>query len=397
MKNKKKTPYLPSELIIQILLRLPVKFLLRFRCVCKSWFSLISDSHFAKSHFEVSSLTHTHRNRIITISRTSAPPFNIRKPNPNQIRCIDFETSTNHDFVSPNHDFILRQPYYCKIKGSCRGFICLYCYTNLYVWNPATGFHRQIPLSPFASKLNAYHFCHLYGFGYDQSTDDYLVVLLSYDPTLPNRSSHLEFFSLRDNAWNQIEDPHFTYFNAALIVKAESFFNGAFHWVACRNDLLVDVIIVFDLMEKKLLEMPLPDDFDNDPVSYGLWVFGEFLSLWGMDFHNSRVEIWVMKEYKLHSSWTKTLLIPIDRNIICFSPINSTKSGDIIGSSNDGGLVKYNDRGQLLEYQEGRGNVRQVAMYIESLLSLPVDLEQVYEDDTNKKNQVLKYSHSPFS
>ena len=146
-------------------------------------------------------------------------------------------------------------------------------------------------MSPFASKLKAYDLHLLYGFGYDQSTDDYLVVLLSYDQTLTNRSvSHLELFSLRDNTWNQIGDPHLTYFNAAPIVKVGSFFNGAFHWVARRNDLSVDVI-VFDLMERKLLEMPLPDDFDNSALSYGLWVFGESLSLWSMDFRNRRVEI----------------------------------------------------------------------------------------------------------
>lgn len=43
---------LPQELILQILLWLRVKSLVRFKCVCKSWFSLIShDSHFANSHF----------------------------------------------------------------------------------------------------------------------------------------------------------------------------------------------------------------------------------------------------------------------------------------------------------------------------------------------------------
>ena len=378
MKNKKKTPYLPSELIIQILLRLPVKFLLRFRCVCKSWFSLISDSHFAKSHFEVSSLTHTHRNRIITISRTSAPPFNIRKPNPNQIRCIDFETSTNHDFVSPNHDFILRQPYYCKIKGSCRGFICLYCYTNLYVWNPATGFHRQIPLSPFASKLNAYHFCHLYGFGYDQSTDDYLVVLLSYDPTLPNRSSHLEFFSLRDNTWKELEGTHFPYLNAnEFEPRGGSFFNGAIYWLSFRHDLSMSVILAFDLMERKLLEMSLPDDFDPGPTYCDFWVFGEFLSLWVKK--EDTVEIWIMKEYKVHSSWTKTLVLPIDGiPTRYFSPLCCTKSGDIIGT--DGrGLVKYDDNGQFLEHHSYCNNPSRwgfAAMYTKSLLSLPGDNDQ---------------------
>ncbi|KAG4970224.1 hypothetical protein AAZX31_13G091900 [Glycine max] len=37
--------YLPEELIIEILLRLPVKSLLRFKRVCNSWLSLISDAN----------------------------------------------------------------------------------------------------------------------------------------------------------------------------------------------------------------------------------------------------------------------------------------------------------------------------------------------------------------
>jgi hypothetical protein len=52
--------YLPHELIIQILLRLPVKSLLRFKCVCKLWLTLISDAHFANSHFQITA-THTRR------------------------------------------------------------------------------------------------------------------------------------------------------------------------------------------------------------------------------------------------------------------------------------------------------------------------------------------------
>lgn len=46
--------HVPHELIIQILLRLPVKSLIHFKCVRKLWFSLISnDSHFANSHFQL--------------------------------------------------------------------------------------------------------------------------------------------------------------------------------------------------------------------------------------------------------------------------------------------------------------------------------------------------------
>jgi hypothetical protein len=62
-----------------------------------------------------------------------------------------------------------------------------------------------------------------------------------------------------------------------------------------------------------------------------------------------------------------------------FSPIYSTKNGDIIGTIGGTGLVKYNGKGQILErcfycdYQRGS----QVVMYTESLLSLPGDHEEV--------------------
>ena len=52
---------LPEEVMLEILLRLPVKSLLRFKSVCKHWLSLISDPNFAKLHFERSSTSHTHR------------------------------------------------------------------------------------------------------------------------------------------------------------------------------------------------------------------------------------------------------------------------------------------------------------------------------------------------
>lgn len=48
-----KNLFLPIELIGLILLRLPVRYVIRFKCVCKSWLSLISDSKFCISHFDL--------------------------------------------------------------------------------------------------------------------------------------------------------------------------------------------------------------------------------------------------------------------------------------------------------------------------------------------------------
>ncbi|GAU26315.1 hypothetical protein TSUD_56130 [Trifolium subterraneum] len=286
---------LPHELIILILQRLPVKSLIRFKCVCKSWFSLISsDTHFANSHFQLTAATHTHRALFIST----------------QTRSIDLDASLNDDIAS------------------------------------------------VSLNLN--------------STDDYLVVSMSDD----HSPQLLEVFSLRGNTWKQVKGTHIQSMHAVEDdQKVGLFFNGAIHWFAHCLDLQKDVIVAFDLTERKLLDMHLPDQYGYEFDCCGLWVFREFLSLWARNYDNDTVEIWVMKEYKLHSSWTKTHVLPIDAiPTKYFSPLHSTKNGDIVGTNDHTMLVKYNDEGQLLGHcycNDPHGT--QVVMYTESLLSLPGD------------------------
>ncbi|CAJ2634487.1 unnamed protein product [Trifolium pratense] len=372
METMMNTPlYLPHELIIQILMRLPVKSLIRFKCVCKLWLTLISDPYFANSHFELTAATHTHRIMFISTS----PPY--------QTQSIDYEASLRSASASPSLNFLLPQTHPdIEIIGSCRGFILLHCSSEFHIWNPSTGVHKEIPLSPNDSHLDVKYLCYLYGFAYDQSRDDYLVFSMSYDTTLANDniSSHLEFFSLRDNTWKEIEGTHLPYMHNSDLLRVGSLFNGVIHWLAFRNDTSMDVIVAFDLKEWKVLDIHLPDEFEGELDDSGLWVFGEFLSLWATDHFDRKgtVEIWVMKEYKVHSSWIKTHVVSLDDiHILIHSPLCSTKSGDIIGAD-DGKVVKYNDKGQWLEsycYFNDRGG-SEVALYVESLLSLPADNEQ---------------------
>lgn len=43
---------LPEDIILDILLRLPVKSIGRFQCACKSWRATISDQSFIRAHLE---------------------------------------------------------------------------------------------------------------------------------------------------------------------------------------------------------------------------------------------------------------------------------------------------------------------------------------------------------
>jgi hypothetical protein len=126
--------------------------------------------------------------------------------------------------------------------------------------------------------------------------------------------------------------------------------------------------------------MPYPDDFEcEQDEDCELWVFGEFLSLFSMNFYdNDTVEIWVMKEYKVHSSWIKTLVLYVNGiSTQYFTPICSTKSGNIFGTDYTARrLVMYNNKGKLRKHESYDGGPlgppgQYVTTYTKSLLSLP--------------------------
>nr|AFK39750.1 unknown [Medicago truncatula] len=155
--------------------------------------------------------------------------------------------------------------------------------------------------------------------------------------------------------------------------QAGLLFNDGIHWLAYHHDLRKGVIAVFDLMERKLFYMDLPY---NSYWCCELWVFGEFLSFSTMNFSNNTVMIWTMKEYKVNSSWTKTHAVSVDGTPNeSFSPFCCTKNGDIIGTDQETGLVRYNDKGQLLEHRPYSSEFEAV-VYTEFLLSLPGESEQ---------------------
>ncbi|XP_061344246.1 F-box protein CPR1-like [Gastrolobium bilobum] len=342
------TRTLPEELIAEILLRLPVKSLVRFKCVCKSWFSLISDPQFAKSHFDLAAAP-THRLLVDKSFRAS----------------IDIEAFFDDDSALVH--LATPIPFYrnssLRMLGSCRGFILLKFGRNsnfdLILWNPSTGSHKTIPFSRPYSWSSSY--C---GLGYDVATDDYLVITI-----LPHR---IEFFSLKTNSWNKIEgnypfskDGDDWGWYAYKVGKVGLFLNGALHWL--------DVPDGVDVVDKTARCLSL-------------------CYCWSRGTSEAMIEIWTMKEYKVQSSWTKsavsiTFLMAPD---IYLSPICFTEGGEIVVGSDDRGvLMKLNGEGKLLNYRKyNRGFVESMSlsnpfsiMYRESLLSLPSDIGEANKDD----------------
>lgn len=188
-------PTFSHDLIVEILLRLPIKSLLRFKCVCKSWLSFISDPHFVKSHLVVA-------------------PTN--------------QTLLDYDFsICPNP-------------------------SGMHIWG----------IKFFSCKTNS------------------------------------EGRKLRVTLGIHWPGP---------------FFNGALHWLALTsNKKHFGAIIAYDLRQRSFSEIPLPHDLTMEVkskiFSLMLTAIKGCLCLCHNFVDNERAEVWMMKEYKLQSSWTKFLI-----------------------------------------------------------------------------------------
>ncbi|XP_057436194.1 F-box/kelch-repeat protein At3g23880-like [Lotus japonicus] len=389
---------LPHELIVEILLRLPVRSLVRFKSVCTAWRSLISNPQFGKSHFDLAA-SPTHR-----LLRERFNNFDI-----SEIESFDLKASLHDDSAVVNLKFPPHSGTYIKALGSCRGFIMLTSpkLGDLILWNPSTGAHKEIPatyvdwdswydpststhvrrgIPPYFAGL---FFDPLSGFGYDQSKDDYLLVIIRLgvvcEPRVKFSLPRIEVVSLITNV------PSFYYVDVEyqeMLIGYESlcgiFFDKSLHWLVKSKATWLHAVIAFDLVERSLSEIPLSPDLAAALATYErgyLRVLGGCLSVCyssGGRHGHEVAEIWVMKDYKVQSSWTKSFVLTIHGlvNDMNFFPMFFTEGGGVFGLDESGTYKKFDDDGELLETYEDRLGRRQSAlryfdMYRESILTLP--------------------------
>ncbi|KAE9621870.1 hypothetical protein Lal_00032780 [Lupinus albus] len=369
---------LPEQLISEILLRLPVKLLVSLKCVCKSWFSLISNTEFAKLHFDLTA-PHNHKHLVSVSVYDHGTKL--------RIHYIDLEGSLEDryvNFLSPFSSSPLSTNTNIHIYDVCRGFILLghslnYTRTplNFIVWNPLNGIHKMFPYYSILSQQCSFR-CR---FEYVASRDDYFLII-AWIQNLQGGLlgvKYFEFLSMKTFSCLQVDAMRLPYTKHQNWRQTDfSFVDGAIHWLATSdNGHSVRSIIAFDFIESNVSEIPLPqDDFVNDPCvnSLRLEVIGECLCLLnGPKEQPSFAEIWMLKEYKVKSSWTKYNYVPAYVIPQCsFTPIYFIKGGEIVGLNQKSILVKLNEKGeQIYCYDDHFFWEHDFHIYTESLISLP--------------------------
>ncbi|KAK9947278.1 hypothetical protein M0R45_002911 [Rubus argutus] len=310
--------HLPCEIIEKILLQLPVKSLLRFKCVSKSWLTLISDHKFIKSHLHQYSTKH-HRDQtssLVMLSSSSLLHSLHLQEAPAAITEADADDVLLKSMAVTS---TLRRPAAkdVKIVGSCDGLLCLVLDSqHMIIYNPSTRHVQQVP-SPDEAVLGKDYF---YGFGYDSFNQDCKLVRATCSSKDGNFVTQLDIFTLKTNAWRTKTKTLPFYFMSNVV---GTLLNGALHWAVRRGN-NIDIsradggddhdprpfgIVSFDLTEETYREVPLPCDGDKHFSFYGLGVLGGCLSMLHSP-HGSDYQVWVMKEYGVKASWSVFTTIP---------------------------------------------------------------------------------------
>ncbi|XP_074265399.1 F-box/kelch-repeat protein At3g23880-like [Silene latifolia] len=248
-----KLPYIPPEILIQIFPTLPAKTLLRFRCVCKTWRSIIDKPDFVHMHFQ-----HSQINSENNMSNKLLLAFEGMGCN-GSVGCVltvrDVQTlgKVDHIFRMHSHSY--------HLIGSCNGLLLVERSGNLKelrLWNPCIRKSLILPVCPLSSYWFWDHDWYVFGFAPD--TQDYKVV--GFDTKL-----YFAVYTLSNQQWTVRKDPLnvpiLNVYNRRGIfdyVSTAVFFRGAVHWLGKidyeRN--AFTHLASFDFDHEKLTFLELP-------------------------------------------------------------------------------------------------------------------------------------------
>ncbi|KAM0003095.1 putative F-box domain-containing protein [Helianthus debilis subsp. tardiflorus] len=310
--------HIPFEIQSKIMNTLPVKSLLRFRSICKSWKSLIDSSDFIAHH--------SSQQQHLLVSYYD-------KYNDNELKCI----SIVDDDSFPKQKVSLTLPVkkrcdsysYPRIISSCHGLVCWYCDTfqGAVIWN--ISLRKTVTVA--VRTCGGYNIA--IGFGVCRETSDPKIVNIrhvnrwTHVDNATSIPSQVEVFSLSMGAWRSPyggnlprKSIYFPPYNGVVI-------DGVFYWLADdRNTMLV---VSFDMTSEEFREITLPDDLSQTYSNrISMSYLGNSLVVCGYDKHAifRGLCVWTMRG-GVSNSFTKLFTIAPNEDSIL---MGFRKSGEPI-------------------------------------------------------------------
>ncbi|KAK9699874.1 hypothetical protein RND81_08G201000 [Saponaria officinalis] len=389
--------YLPTEIIADILSRLPPKPLCRCKTVSKIWNSLINSQYLIKLHLSQTLKS----NPILVICRNS---LSVGKFFAGRLRFSAIDHPVKHLSVIPR----------VRLIGSCNGILCISDIFKkiVFFYNPCTKTRRLIPPidgeHPLETLFNLsahrlIDYIVVFGFGYDSGSDDYkLLRIIECYGEHERFYREVRVYSLRSNSWKIVEDK-FDYYPHqrmngvhinGLLYFALSDENGV-PFATCL-DLRTENFSVFDMFKYET-------SFDiRDFILLELkGCFAVMANYWKYDLDTQFgcADLWVMKENGKKESWVRLFRIsdlPRIGSLTHIRPVFYSKDGGRILLELDGCKFGWFDWcSNMFERVEASGLLSKDSpfdtyTFVPSIVSLRTDEDHAKEKVVPKKNITKK-------
>ncbi|XP_074276842.1 F-box protein At4g22390-like [Silene latifolia] len=328
-------PIFPDEIIIEILLKLPVKSILRCNTLSKHYYSLIHSQFFIRRHLNLVRLTNDFNDCSIVSPIGDPLLFNGR------LRCFK-RLQSSSSLVRNDIDELV-------ISGPIDGLYCVIDRHNVFrrcglsIWNPATSEEFILPLIPLANDkfevrtieeffddLCTREKCLAYGFGYDRDINNCKVVII-YQPksmSVMVDNMFMYIFNVSERTWKYHEERFSMVKSWSMVSFAGVFVSGACHWIRTflkesNPSICFCQILAFDMSTDSSRAISFPYVGDG----YTWSKFTSIATLNGclalidaveedVEGRCSSFNVWVMADYGITKSWSKIHRISLTPTII---------------------------------------------------------------------------------
>ncbi|KAJ0691628.1 putative F-box domain-containing protein [Helianthus annuus] len=304
----------PFEIQEEIIKRLPVKSLIRFQSVSKSWKSLIESSDFI-THYRSDQ-----QHLLVYLPRYGSEQ--------NYVSIVDDNTFPEQR-VSVTLPPLVKMLKGYRILGSSHGLLCLYNNGRVVIWNPSI---RKTVAVVVPNMLDDGIFDTGLGFGVCRETSDPKVVRIRYIRSFVDTESvtsipwQVEVFTLSTGEWRSPDSSNLPrksiVFNIRQIAGGVCI-DGVFYWLATDRSTVDDeieaynMIISFDMTSEEFGEVNLPDSFVYSGSMWNLYIYNRRESLVLVEYiaevDNRAYSVWMMEDgvpKSFTKLYTKTIHLP---------------------------------------------------------------------------------------
>lgn len=361
--------FIPEDTIIEVLTRLPVKTLIRFKCASKNWNILIVSPSFCLKHIK----KYNDDNARLVVSYR---PIN---SDLNYSLCL-FQDETLEDLLS-HQELMHQMPIYGYDKGLHLGIFCLFGDDNrITLWNLATREYRTLPrcraaLPPY--KILRYTNI---GFGLDPTSNDRKLILIRsfWDgiEMCAYKYAHVALFSLPTNSWTRIKG------NEWINYRVEHQYNGTYldgvcYWLAYvehEDDYDHQFVLSFCIGDETFQEIERPAEISVLTMTF-LGLCNNLLAYLVFSNPDKFMEIWIRNG----TVWSRYLCVgPIP---VVLWPLQFWKNDQFFIQSQNSELLLFDPSTQKLTDIGLRYFGSSVYKYKESLISIKENGSILEDDD----------------